>query len=124
MKKMCIRDSIYNRAKKLHIDADVRRVVMIMELQQEKDHNAMEAVKSFFGGKTKDFITAVDERSIIIVKQLEDGEDYSDMDKLAHAILDTLGFGLENDTHIAVSYTHLDVYKRQEQRQTWLNVKL
>ena len=30
---------IYNRAKKLHIDADVRRVVMIMELQQEKDHN-------------------------------------------------------------------------------------
>ena len=92
---------IYNRAKKLHIDADVRRVVMIMELQQEKDHNAMEAVKSFFGGKTKDFITAVDERSIIIVKQLEDGEGYSDMDKLAHAILDTLGFGLENDTHIA-----------------------
>ena len=70
---------IYNRAKKLHIDADVRRVVMIMELQQEKDHNAMEAVKSFFGGKTKDFITAVDERSIIIVKQLEDGEGYSDI---------------------------------------------
>lgn len=92
---------IYNRAKKLHIDADVRRVVMIMELQQEKDHNAMEAVKSFFGGKTKDFITAVDERSIIIVKQLEDGEGYSDMDKLARAILDTLGFGLENGTHIA-----------------------
>ena len=39
----------------------------------------MEAVKSFFGGKTKDFITAVDERSIIIVKQLEDGEGYSDI---------------------------------------------
>ena len=92
---------IYNRAKKLHIDADVRRVVMIMELEQEKDHNAMEAVKSFFGGKTKDFITAVDERSIIIVKQLEDGENYSDMDKLAHAILDTLGFTQESETHIA-----------------------
>ena len=30
---------IYNRAKKLHIDADVRRVVMILELQQEKDHS-------------------------------------------------------------------------------------
>ena len=80
---------------------DVRRVVMIMELEQEKDHNAMEAVKSFFGGKTKDFITAVDERSIIIVKQLEDGENYSDMDKLARAILDTLGFTQESETHIA-----------------------
>ena len=33
----------------------------------------MESVKSFFGGKSKDFITAVDEKSIIIVKELEDG---------------------------------------------------
>ena len=41
---------------------------MILELQQEKDHSAMESVKSFFGGKSKDFITAVDEKSIIIVK--------------------------------------------------------
>ena len=82
---------IYNRAKKLHIDADVRRVVMILELQQEKDHSSMESVKSFFGGKSKDFITAVDEKSIIIVKELEDGEGYAEMDKLAHAILDTLG---------------------------------
>ena len=87
---------IYNRAKKLHIDADVRRVVMILELQQEKDHSSMESVKSFFGGKSKDFITAVDEKSIIIVKELEDGEGYAEMDKLAHAILDTL-----EETHIA-----------------------
>ena len=85
---------IYNRAKKLHIDADVRRVVMILELQQEKDHSSMESVKSFFGGKSKDFITAVDEKSIIIVKELEDGEGYAEMDKLAHAILDTLGLGI------------------------------
>ena len=89
---------IYKRAKKLHIDADVRRVVMILELQQEKDHSAMESVKSFFGGKSKDFITAVDEKSIIIVKELEEGEGYPEMDKLAHAILDSLGL---NQTDIA-----------------------
>ena len=92
---------IYNRAKKLHIDADVRRVVMILELQQEKDHSSMESVKSFFGGKSKDFITAVDEKSIIIVKELEDGEGYAEMDKLAHAILDTLGLNQNEETHIA-----------------------
>ena len=92
---------IYNRAKKLHIDADVRRVVMILELQQEKDHSAMESVKSFFGGKSKDFITAVDEKSIIIVKELEESEGYADMDKLAHAILDTLGLNRNEETHIA-----------------------
>ena len=52
---------IYNRAKKLHIDADVRRVVMILELEQEREHSSMESVKSLFGGKSKDFITAVDQ---------------------------------------------------------------
>ena len=92
---------IYNRAKKLHIDADVRRAVMILELQQEKDHSVMESVKSFFGGKSKDFITAVDEKSIIIVKELEDGEGYADLDKLSHAILDTLGLNQNEETHIA-----------------------
>ena len=35
----------------------------------------MENVKSFFGGKSKDFITAVDEKSIIIVKELEAGRE-------------------------------------------------
>lgn len=48
---------------------------MILELQQEKDHSSMESVKSFFGGKSKDFITAVDEKSIIIVKELEEERD-------------------------------------------------
>ena len=92
---------IYNRAKKLHIEADVRRVVMILELQQEREHSSMESVKSLFGGKSKDFITAVDEKSIIIVKELEENEGYEEMDKLAETILDTLGLDRENDTHIA-----------------------
>ena len=92
---------IYNRAKKLHIDADVRRVVMILELEQEREHSSMESVKSLFGGKSKDFITAVDEKSIIIVKELEENEGYEEMDKLAQTILDTLGLEKENNTHIA-----------------------
>ena len=92
---------IYNRAKKLHIEADVRRVVMIMELEQEREHSSMESVKSLFGGKSKDFITAVDEKSIIVVKELEDGENYPEMDQLAHTILDTLGMGNDGKTHMA-----------------------
>ena len=93
---------IYNRAKKLHIEADVRRVVMILELNQEKDHSSVESVKSLFGGKSRDFITAVDEKSIIIVKELEEGEGYPEMDKLAHTILDTLDLNKDGeDVHMA-----------------------
>lgn len=92
---------IYNRAKKLHIDADVRRVVMMLEMEQEKEHSSIEIVKSAFGSKSQDFITAVDERSVIIVKELGDGEGYEEMDRLAHAILDTLGM---NDGSIHMAY--------------------
>ena len=92
---------IYNRAKKLHIEADVRRAVMIMELQQEKDHSYVEAVKSVIGGKSRDFITAVDEKSIIVVKELEDADGYEQMDQLAHTILDALNLNQNADVLIA-----------------------
>ena len=39
---------IYNRAKKLHIETDVRRVVFIIETKNEKDTNALETVRSLF----------------------------------------------------------------------------
>ena len=36
---------IYNRAKKLHIDTSVKRVVFLIETKNEKDVNALETVK-------------------------------------------------------------------------------
>ena len=45
---------IYNRAKKLHIDTEVRRVVFIIETNREKDGNELERVRGAFGAKTKD----------------------------------------------------------------------
>ena len=58
---------IYNRAKKLHIDIEVRRVVFIVETNREKDGNELEKIRGLFGGKSKDFVTAVDEKNIIVV---------------------------------------------------------
>ena len=49
---------IYNRAKKLHIDTEVRRVVFIVETNRDKDGNELERIRSIFGGKTKDFSTS------------------------------------------------------------------
>ncbi len=92
---------IYNRAKKLRIEVNVRRVVFILETNQEKDHSAMESVKSVFNGKSGDFITAVDEKSIIVVKELELGDGYEEMNRIAAAILDAVGRGRDGQTHIA-----------------------
>ncbi len=92
---------IYNRAKKLHIETDVRRVVFIIETKNEKDTNALETVCSLFSGKTKDFITAVDEKNIILVKELKPNETYDDMTRTAKVILDMLNTEAMTKAHVA-----------------------
>ena len=81
---------IYNRAKKLHINVDASRCVCIIETKNEKDSVALETVKTLFAGHKKDFITAVDEKSIILVKELEDGQGYEEIEQISKTIVDML----------------------------------
>ena len=81
---------VYNRAKKLRIDTDVRRVVYMVETKLEKDISAQETVKSLFASRPRDFITAVDEKSIIIVKELKDTDTFEDMNQTARMLVDML----------------------------------
>lgn len=92
---------IYNRSKKLHVDINARRVVMIVETGEHKDGDAIDRVRSLFSGKTKDFVTAVDEHNITVVKELLDQETYEDIRKTAAVIIDALK---DRDDRIRVSY--------------------
>ena len=92
---------IYNRAKKLHIETDVRRVVFLIETKHEKDTNALETVRSLFAGKVKDFITAVDEKNIIIVKELKSNEGYNELHKTARVVLDMLNTEAMTQVNVA-----------------------
>lgn len=92
---------IYNRAKKLHIDTEVRRVVFLIETKNEKDMNALETVRGLFASKTKDFITAVDEKNIILVKELKQSESYDDLNKTARVIVDMLNTEAMTKVHVA-----------------------
>ena len=92
---------IYNRAKKLHIDTDVRRIVFIIETKNEKDTNALETVRNIFSAKTKDFITAVDEKNIILVKEVKSNETYDDMNKIAKVIVDMLNTEAMSSVHVS-----------------------
>ncbi len=92
---------IYNRAKKLHIETNVKRVVFLIETKNDKDVNALETVRGLFSTKTKDFITAVDEKNIILVKEVKPGETYADLEKTANTILDMLNTEAMTKVHIA-----------------------
>ena len=92
---------IYNRAKKLHIDTEARRVVFILETNYERDNTALESVRMCLGSKTRDFVTAVDERSVIVVKEHAPSDDYAQMEKVAQQILDSLDAAKREGAHIA-----------------------
>lgn len=83
---------IYSRAKKLHLQIDLKRIVMIVETQSGKDSNAIELVKDCIGlTGTKEIVTAVDETNVIIVKELADGYNAADIDKFVKHIVSYLG---------------------------------
>lgn len=92
---------IYNRAKKPHIETDVKRIVFIIETKTEKDTNALETVRTLFSSKTKDFITAVDEKNIILVKEIKPSETYEDMRKTAKVIVDMLNTEAMSSVNVA-----------------------
>ena len=83
---------IYNRAKKLHVEIDTRRAVYIIETKNEKDTGTLETLRSLFSSnsKSRDFITAVDENNIILVKELKEDDTYKEVKKTARIILDML----------------------------------
>ncbi len=86
---------IYNRAKKFHISVNSRRVVFILESLPDKEQATLENVKEMFDGNENDFVTAVDENNIIIVKELLQDDTYDTAQGYAAEILKKVG-GNEN----------------------------
>ncbi len=75
---------IYSRAKKLHVQPEAKRVTMVIEGRCAKDTNLLELMRSNFGANSKDFITAVDENNVIVVKEIEHGDTNAEIDKVAY----------------------------------------
>lgn len=93
---------IYNRAKKLHIDTEAKRVIFIIETSHEKDSVALDNVRNLLGGKARDFVTAVDEKNIIVVKELADKDGSRELEKMAKEMMEILRAESEDDKiHIA-----------------------
>ncbi|MDR0272090.1 MAG: helix-turn-helix domain-containing protein [Clostridiales bacterium] len=79
---------IYSRAKKLRIEKNVRRVVYLVEIIGESDMGAAEILRGIFPDRQRDFITAVDETGIILVKELPERD--VEIEQIAKTIVDTL----------------------------------
>ena len=93
---------IYNRSQKLRIETDVRRVAIVAEAINDKDNNSLESVRSLLVGRTRDFITAVDEDNVIVIRELAANEGYDEIARTAEQIYDL--FASKGQKNIHVSY--------------------
>lgn len=78
---------IYNRAKKLHVEVVVPRVVFLVETKQEKDGLVTELLKGMFSTQGGDYITAVDESNIILIKNVEADSSQEALEDVANTIV-------------------------------------
>lgn len=74
---------IYNRAKKLHIEIQKPRVVLLLEIPAGKENYAMEFLKSMFSAQSGDYVTAVDENTLIVIKQVVAKDSYAEVVEVA-----------------------------------------
>ena len=77
---------IYSRSKKLHIQTDVPRVVVIVESGNGKDSNALELARTHLSSSGKDFVTAVDENNVIVVRELSEADPAKEIERLARSL--------------------------------------
>lgn len=116
---------IYNRAPKLHIEVAVPRVVYIVETGKEKDATAAELLRELFSVQSGDFITSVNEDSVILIKALTQEDGNAEIEQTAQMIVDMMG--AEAMVNVRVAYGTVveelkDVSKSYKEAMMALNV--
>ena len=95
----------FNKAARLHITPSARRAVFLVETKQYKDENALATIRNIFSARTRDFITALDDSGIIVVRELQNTESYEELDGIACMLVDMLN--TEAMTSAWVSYSNV-----------------
>ena len=81
---------IYNQAKKLGIAVEQRRVVYLIEPKNPEDTIVLDMIRGIYSSGTGDFVTAVDEGHIILVKSLDSTDDYDSIRSTAEMLVNTI----------------------------------
>lgn len=83
---------IYERAKKLHIPINSRRVVMLIERDHSRihDRDILVIMQGMIGTGSDDFVTQVDENNVVVVHEVGNGDENNEIRRFAENILEYL----------------------------------
>lgn len=112
---------IHNRAAKLHIEVEKRRLVYLVETKTDKDNVTAELLKSMFVPQTGDYIISIDEHSIVLIKELEENATKEDIEEVANTIVDMLN--TEAMLNVRVAYG-IPVYELKDVSKSYKEAKM
>lgn len=78
------------KARELHFNAEVSRVVFLIRIVSANDISAFDVIQNLFPDKSKDFVFNITETDIVLVKEIKNTVAPKDLEKLARSIADTL----------------------------------
>ena len=81
---------IYNRARKLHIEPEIPRVVFLIETPYDGDNIAMQMLRNLFEEQGECYLTAVEQKHIVMIKSVSKKDAYEEVEQIAQVIVDML----------------------------------
>ena len=93
---------IYSRAKRLHIPLDASRVVILIDNTANKDMDILSIVKEAMIAEKHDFVSAVDEKNVVVIKEIQSENVQKEIDGAIAGLHKLLA--KENAKNIRISY--------------------
>ena len=114
-------DDIQLKARELHFNSSVTRVVFLIRIVASNDVSAFDVIQNLFPDKSKDFVFTISETDIVLIKEVRPNIESGDLEKLAFSIADTLlsefytrvnigvGTVVDNVRNLAVSFREAQI---------------
>ena len=94
---------IYIKSKELHFNTEEVRIVFLIKFYGKTDMMPFEMLQNMFPDKSKDYVISVGEHDIVLVKDIKQGTDIRDIEKIATNIADTLSTEFYTKVAIGIS---------------------
>ena len=94
---------IYIKSKELHFNTEEVRIVFLIKFYGKTDMMPFEMLQNMFPDKSKDYVISVGEHDIVLVKDIKQGTDTKEIEKIATNIADTLSTEFYTKVAIGIS---------------------
>ena len=81
---------IYAKSRELHFDGNESRVVLLIRFYSRTEILPFDILQNMFPDKTKDYVIAIGEQDIVVVKELASETSTASIEQMAQSISDTL----------------------------------